>query len=568
MADTRRQKRPREGSIEEFQHVPGSKTEPNYGTSPTEPCQPAEQALKCYPPLSGYDIDRLNHHIDLEEFGKSLQEAANAVFSEAGNRRSRYSNVSVILLSWEDEDPNLPVSLEIAALKDVFVNLYGFEAKEWQIPNLNSHTALNLRILQFLAEADSNGVAELLAACAFNNTTNGVGPFSFTHVLTPQLQNLASRPSFTIGYLYNLIFGQVQALPVKSAEYRKPPIHLALTQDHRLPRSITLSCRKREKQDIPDMDMDILEAHTDQYDVRDAMDRSSPSEESDKAPDSSPLASSSESPATSLSHIPEYPRLLFSIRMSEDINPRSLSPDLFADWLSALPMEAKSVRVEAGFASDSTLLMVSMPIALMGYLPRSEAITLLGTTRSRNLLSTGEEGSEIPKIAVIKDQNVELEDVSMEEESRSPSQECLKEEPDAATPRPIDTLPDSSLMHMDMNISPTQEKFASPLSTHYWAAHLVKQKRPSQINSIYSRWTMEKLEVVARSVVAAYHVRKQDEQMSLLKNKMDGTGISPTGLKTEWGDSPEHQVRIMRESMYIDSKDTYSRGGFEEVSTQ
>lgn len=154
MADTRRQKRPREGSIEEFQHVPGSKTEPNYGTSPTEPCQPAEQALKCYPPLSGYDIDRLNHHIDLEEFGKSLQEAANAVFSEAGNRRSRYSNVclfsllmsfiwlafqskdtchsglkliviqvSVILLSWEDEDPNLPVSLEIAALKDVFVNL-------------------------------------------------------------------------------------------------------------------------------------------------------------------------------------------------------------------------------------------------------------------------------------------------------------------------------------------------------------------------------------------------------------------------------------------------------------
>lgn len=127
-------------------------------------------------------------------------------------------------------------------------------------------------------------------------------------------------------------------------------------------------------------------------------DRSSPSEESDKAPDSSPLASSSESPATSLSHIPEYPRLLFSIRMSEDINPRSLSPDLFADWLSALPMEAKSVRVEAGFASDSTLLMVSMPIALMGYLPRSEAITLLGTTRSRNLLSTGEEGSEIPKI--------------------------------------------------------------------------------------------------------------------------------------------------------------------------
>lgn len=136
---------------------------------------------------------------------------------------------------------------------------------------MKASRSYNLQPIIELTVLPGNGVAELLAACAFNNTTNGVGPFSFTHVLTPQLQNLASRPSFTIGYLYNLIFGQVQALPVKSAEYRKPPIHLALTQDHRLPRSITLSCRKREKQDIPDMDMDILEAHTDQYDVRDAM---------------------------------------------------------------------------------------------------------------------------------------------------------------------------------------------------------------------------------------------------------------------------------------------------------
>jgi hypothetical protein len=174
----------------------------------------------------------------------------------------------------------------------------------------------------------------------------------------------------------------------------------------------------------------------------------------------------------------------------------------------------------------------------------------------------------LDKQAIIKDQNVELEDVSMHEESRSPSQECLKEEPDAATPRPIDTLPDSSLMHMGMNTSPTDEKFASPLSTHYWAAHLAKQKRPSQINSIYSKWTMAKLEVVTRSVVAAYHVRKQDEQMSLLETNLDSTGISHAGLKTEWGDSRENQVRIMGESMYMDSKDSYSRDGFEGVSTQ
>ncbi|KAG4433553.1 hypothetical protein IFR05_010978, partial [Cadophora sp. M221] len=54
MTDSRRQKRPREGSIEEFQQALDSKIPPNYGTSPTEPRQSAEGPLACYPPPSGY----------------------------------------------------------------------------------------------------------------------------------------------------------------------------------------------------------------------------------------------------------------------------------------------------------------------------------------------------------------------------------------------------------------------------------------------------------------------------------------------------------------------------------
>ena len=88
-----------------------------------------------------------------------------------------------------------------------------------------------------------------------------------------------------------------------------------------------------------------------------------------------------------MSELPEYPRLLFSIRISEDIKPGDLSTELMADWLSALPIEAKSVRIEAGFASDSTLLIISMPIALLGYLPYDPAITLIGTARSSNQVS-------------------------------------------------------------------------------------------------------------------------------------------------------------------------------------
>jgi hypothetical protein len=100
----------------------------------------------------------------------------------------------------------------------------------------------------------------------------------------------------------------------------------------------------------------------------------------------SPFDSDAALSATSICPLPEYPRLLFSIRISEDVKPQELSTELFADWLGTLPIAAKTVRVEAGFASDSTLLMVSMPAALLGHLPIDPAITLLGTIRSTNLL--------------------------------------------------------------------------------------------------------------------------------------------------------------------------------------
>ncbi len=232
-------------------------------------------------------------------------------------------------------------------------------------------------------------------------------------MLITQLRNLANKPHFTVGYLYNLIFAQVQGLPVKSAEYKKPPIHLVLTQDYRLPRSITLSAKRPVRQSNSDFHTIMLESpFEDDYSPPIPMyvysinfddsgslslnqdNSNSVARETGSSPAQSfgmsglsPFSSHGDSSTTSLSQIAEYPRLLFSIRISEDIDPRTLSADLMADWLSEIPMEAKSIRIEAGFASDSTLLMVSMPVGLIGYLPHNDAITLLGTTRSRNLVS-------------------------------------------------------------------------------------------------------------------------------------------------------------------------------------
>jgi hypothetical protein len=91
------------------------------------------------------DSSRWQCHIDLEAFGRGLNAAAKAVFPNTS--RTRYKKVSVLLLCWEDEDPKLPVSIEIEKLNDVFENNYGFDTEVWRITGQNSHAKLNQKIL-------------------------------------------------------------------------------------------------------------------------------------------------------------------------------------------------------------------------------------------------------------------------------------------------------------------------------------------------------------------------------------------------------------------------------------
>jgi hypothetical protein len=76
-----------------------------------------------------------------------LQEAADQAFPNTTT--SRYRNVYVLMLSWEDEDPSLPVSLEIQRLFEVFKELYHFETEVCHIPDRNPHNEVAKKILGF-----------------------------------------------------------------------------------------------------------------------------------------------------------------------------------------------------------------------------------------------------------------------------------------------------------------------------------------------------------------------------------------------------------------------------------
>jgi hypothetical protein len=93
------------------------------------------------------EVDRLAAHIGFREFGESLQAAANAVFPN--DSQCRYKKVHALILCWEDEDPSLPVSIEIEKLFSVFEDVYHFESEVWKIPDEDCHSEVNEKILEF-----------------------------------------------------------------------------------------------------------------------------------------------------------------------------------------------------------------------------------------------------------------------------------------------------------------------------------------------------------------------------------------------------------------------------------
>jgi hypothetical protein len=114
----------------------------------------AMSELQLSPPPPPDELDRLLFHLPLEDFGRRLQRASQAVFPN--DMKSRYTKVHVLLLCWEDGDPKLPVFRELMELENVFREDYCFETEVWKIPSKRSHHALNTKILEVVELEDDS----------------------------------------------------------------------------------------------------------------------------------------------------------------------------------------------------------------------------------------------------------------------------------------------------------------------------------------------------------------------------------------------------------------------------
>ena len=96
-------------------------------------------------PVAGtHDISFIDGHVkDVKALSDTLNRALCTAFPR--KYQSRYAEVYVLLLCWEDDD--LGVSSEINELDNVLRDVYQYKTDRWKIPSMQSHVALTRRIL-------------------------------------------------------------------------------------------------------------------------------------------------------------------------------------------------------------------------------------------------------------------------------------------------------------------------------------------------------------------------------------------------------------------------------------
>ena len=205
----------------------------------------------------------------------------------------------------------------------------------------------------------NSGVTEVIAACGPETWSPGVGEHAFTKTLINELQYCGGNHHLSVTSLHQKVLARIKSWkPTYSnngdSEPRKTPIHTILSGKGK-PRSIDLVPSSIEAPSIVDeKPSDANQSSIDQ--VR---------------PDDNSC----------------YPKVLISLSLEEDPMPNTI------EWMQSVPALTKYAHVHGIYnQSGSTLVILSLPVAIWDLLPKDPAVAFIGFTDSENLLG----GSPLP----------------------------------------------------------------------------------------------------------------------------------------------------------------------------
>ena len=229
------------------------------------------------------------------------------------------------------------------------------------------------------ATGSGSGITEIIAACGFEAWAPGVGQHSFTRSLIDELRYLHRTGPFSTSLLHNKVLSRVKywkprfAPSASHREMRRTPIYIVISDETR-PRSIEI-----EAQQQPSRPSEItvnplsLESTLSSLSLSEAVTSTTGT-----------TAKSSNSSANEVWPDKDFncPKVLISVALEEE---QWLSPQQWAEWIRSIPGLVKYANVEGVYKSDSTLMLLTIPVAIWNLVRPNRAISFVGFTRSQDL---------------------------------------------------------------------------------------------------------------------------------------------------------------------------------------
>lgn len=219
------------------------------------------------------------------------------------------------------------------------------------------------------AGGSGKSVKEVIAACGFEFKAPGVCEHFFTRSLIDELKYLSNNPAFWAAFLHNKVLWRMKNYNPRyargvSGEQRRTPIYIVLANEAK---KISIEFSSMVSQDPVTTDNGLQ--------VGSSTEVSTPSGPSDDVD-----IKSHDSIKSSIDEIghdaqSDFPHVLISIALDEN---QAFRRDEWTDWLKTLPAVANSIKIKAVYPSDSTFLLLSLPVADWDMLPENRAISFIG----------------------------------------------------------------------------------------------------------------------------------------------------------------------------------------------
>jgi hypothetical protein len=249
------------------------------------------------------------------------------------------------------------------------------------------------------------GIKETLGACGFESEAPEPGPHSFTSELIDVLRKWKNRTPFSVAMLHSELLANLRHPKPKEdmfhkiVELRRTPVYVVTTSD---PRALSIELARRQGEVVRGPDSLSQKRRTSSA-------YSDPSvvalvDNSGSSPEASCTVPSNDTDGivSGTSTIDKYaedqlnrvlpggdlaiPHVLVSLALEGE---QILEVGAWEKWLRECPTFAKYVRVEGKFKSNSTLLLLSIPVAIWDLLPDNLACSFIAHVKSINYIRDG-----------------------------------------------------------------------------------------------------------------------------------------------------------------------------------